>query len=355
MSAIFEQQEWLKKQLEEINDTSREGDPEEKIKLRDKILQILPRMSMRDQKKIISKITVQKVSEDEILSKVNEAEKEEQEEITQKLDLDLSFNNNILSNTIKIYDNIFNKLFSEKKYNPFNNSEYSGMPDSIEHVIEDDKKVSKIETNNNKKKFNILKGWNWVTVITKFMFKIAAYLAYNKVLKIKNLNSEKLQPKELAEIYVDLIYKYIEQLFTSTGIISTFGTLLPGGQFLKSGSDLIFRYYKQYILLTEKYFEIEFIKNHFNLFNQHNLNSSVLATNVIKSKYEKLLTIFNNVLTSAISGGKSKTTKQKSKTTKQKSKTKKQNKKAKQKSKTTKQKSKTKKQNKKAKQNMIKY
>ena len=272
--------------------------------------------------------------------------------IKSELENDFTFKNNILINTISTFNNVFDKLFT--KNDDSTSSEYIGLPDGELHTVIENiyhstvKKSEKLPFSSRSGKtfkniFNF-KSWNWVTVITKYMFKIAAYIAYNKVLKIKGLQPNNLQPKELAEIYVDLIYKYIEQLFTSTGIISTFGTLVPGGQFLKSGSDLIFRYYKQYILLTEKYFEIEFIKNNKESFNT--LQDEDLNLN-IKSKYVKILTIFNKVLTSAISGGKSKTKRQ-NKKTKQKSKTKRQNKKAKQKSK-------TKKQNKKAKQNMINY
>ena len=292
--------------------------------------------------------------------------------IESEVENDFTFKNNILSNTIDTFTNVFNKLFNEK--DDFNILEITPQLNEGEDikVIEDSlesnsflkspaKQNTKLRSfvlkSSKTSKFDktfkniaIFKSWNWVTVITKHMFKTAAYLAYNKVLKIKDLQLNNLESKELAEIYVNLIYKYIEQLFTSTGIISTFGTLLPGGQFLKTGSDLIFRYYKQYILLTEKYFEIEFIKKHFNKFDQNNLNLSVNTT-VIRSKYEKLLTTFNDIFASAISGGKSKTKRQ-NKKAKQKSKTKKQNKKAKQKGK-------TKRQNKKAKQkgktNMINY
>ena len=57
-------------------------------------------------------------------------------------------------------------------------------------------------------------------------------------------------------------------------------------------------------MLTKKYFEIEFIRNNKESFNNLQSNNINLT---IKSKYKKLLSSFNNVLTSGISGGKGKT------------------------------------------------
>lgn len=90
------------------------------------------------------------------------------------------------------------------------------------------------------------------------MFIIAASVAYKMVNKI--YIESKLDLKKLGEIYVDLLFKVIEKVFTSNGILTTFGSLLPEGQFFHLGTDIILKYYIKYILYTQKYFELEFME-----------------------------------------------------------------------------------------------
>ena len=269
--------------------------------------------------------------------------------------LDNTTENNIVKIAVEIYEKVYKIMFIQNEIASDKTSEYVNnsmslldpeAPPVIEDTVTENIKDKSRNQTLSQSKPGFVKKYSPFLRITKYMFYIAAIATTKIIQYISNKDESLKNSPQLKELFADLIYKNIEIIFNTSSPMGILAIFFPFTGQLKNIISDIFKYYIKYILLTQKYFELELIKKNDINFQLHENKSSII--NVL-DKLTKINPFDSSMLPTG--GGK-----KQNKKAKQKSKTKKQNKKAKQKGKTkkqnkkAKQKGKTKRQNKKAKQ-----